>query len=167
MSLDEEGLAREVTAFLQRVQREDTHHTFEHPEDWDSLSMEEKAYLIVEDKAVKLMELQCQGRVTGQQEAGNTTNHESGPLYRKPDNLGEGAINLDKIPRPARRYDPSNYTRRMQAEDMKNAKAFLQQGPLTVARIEKFDLWKKDILQATQSVNLTEQEHWATINKII
>ena len=48
--------------------------------------MEEKAYLIVEDKAVKLMELQCQGRVTGQQEAGNTTNHESGPPDRKLDN---------------------------------------------------------------------------------
>ena len=50
---------------------------------------------------------------------------------------------------------------------MKNAKTFLQQGPLMAAGIEKFDLWKKDILQATRSVNLTEQEHWTTINRII
>ena len=50
---------------------------------------------------------------------------------------------------------------------MKNAKMFLQQGPLTAAGIEKFDLWKKDILQATRSVNLMEQEHWTTINRII
>ena len=55
----------------------------------------------------------------------------------------------------------------MQAEDMKNAEAFLQQGPLMAAGIDKFDLWKNDILQATQSVSLTEQEHWATINKVI
>ena len=60
--------------------------------------MEEKAYLIIEDKAVKLMELQCQGRVTGQQEAGNTTNHESSPPDRKLDNFEEGSINLEDIP---------------------------------------------------------------------
>ena len=45
--------------------------------------MEEKAYLIIKGKAVKPMELQCQGRVTGQQEAGNSTNHESSSPYRK------------------------------------------------------------------------------------
>ena len=55
----------------------------------------------------------------------------------------------------------------MQAEDMKNAKTFLQQGPLTAAGIEKFDLWREDILQATQSVNLTAWEHWTTINRFI
>ena len=55
----------------------------------------------------------------------------------------------------------------MQAEDMKNAKTFLQQGPLTVAGIEKFDLWKEDILRAMRSVILTEQEHWTTINRLI
>ena len=69
--------------------------------------MEEKAYLIIENKAAKLMELQCQGRVTGQQEAGNTTNHESGPPDRKLDILGEGSINLEDIPGPVRRYDPN------------------------------------------------------------
>ena len=126
--------------------------------------MQEKANLIVADKAVKLMELQCQGSATGHQETGNTTNHESGPPDRKPKNLGgdantdvaippihvtntrEEAINLDGIPGPARRYDPNYYAQKMQAEDMKNAKTFLQQGPLTAAGIEKFDLWKKDIL---------------------
>ena len=55
----------------------------------------------------------------------------------------------------------------MQAEDMKNAKTFLQQGPLTAAGIEKFDLWREDILRAMWSVNLTEQEHWTTINRFI
>ena len=43
---------------------------------------------------------------------------------------------------------------------MKNAKTFLQQGPLMVAGIEKFDLCKEDILR---SVMLTEQEHWTII----
>ena len=108
--------------------------------------MQEKANLIVAVKAVKLMELQCQRSVTGHQETGNTTIHESGPPVRKPKNLGgdantfvafppiqmtntrEGAINLDGIPEPARRYDPNYYARKMQAEDMKNAKTFLQQG---------------------------------------
>ena len=123
--------------------------------------MQEKAYLIVADKAVKHIELQCQGSVTGQQETGNITNHESGSLDRKPNNLrGDanmdvaippiqaintrgGAINLDGIPGPARRYDPNYYARKMQAEYMENAKTFLQQGPLTAARIEKFYLCKR------------------------
>ena len=61
----EECLARGVMAFLPRVQWGDTHPTFEHPEDWDSLSVQEKANLIVADKAVKLMELQCRGSATG------------------------------------------------------------------------------------------------------
>ena len=68
--------------------------------------MEEKAYLIIKDKAVKLMELQCQGRVTGQQEAGNTTNHESSPPDRKLDNLGEGSINLEENQETVRHYNP-------------------------------------------------------------
>ena len=50
---------------------------------------------------------------------------------------------------------------------MKNAKTFLQQGPLMAARIEKFDLCKEDILRATWSVMLTEQEHWTIINRLI
>ena len=50
---------------------------------------------------------------------------------------------------------------------MKNAKTFLQQGPLMAAGIEKFDLCKEDILRATRSVMLTEQEHWTIINRLI
>ena len=57
-----------------------------------------------------------------------------------------GAINLEGNPEPARHYDLEYYAQKMQAEDMKNAKTFLQQGPLMAARIEKFDLWKEDIL---------------------
>ena len=55
----------------------------------------------------------------------------------------------------------------MRAEDMKNSKTFLQQGPLTAAGIEKFDLWREDIVRATRSVNLTARAHWATINWFI
>ena len=55
----------------------------------------------------------------------------------------------------------------MQAEDMKNAKQFLQQGLLTAAGIEKFDLWRDDIMRAARSVNLMEQAYWATINRFI
>ena len=87
----EECLARGVMEFLPRVRWEDTHPTFEHPEDWDSLSVQEKANLIVADKAVKLMELQCWGSATGHQKTGITTNHESGPPDRKPKNLGGDA----------------------------------------------------------------------------
>ena len=52
-------LASEVTAFIPRVQGEETNPTFEHPEDWDSLSLQEKAHLILANKAVKLMGLLC------------------------------------------------------------------------------------------------------------
>ena len=55
----------------------------------------------------------------------------------------------------------------MQAEDMKNAKLFLQHGPLSAATIEKFDQWRDDIMRAICLVNLTEQAHWATINRLI
>ena len=55
----------------------------------------------------------------------------------------------------------------MQGEDMKNAKQFLQMGPLSAATIEQFDQWRDDILRAALSVNLTEQAHWAKINRLI
>ena len=66
---------------------------------------------------------------------------------------------------PAGQYDQAFCTRRMQAEDMKNAKLFLQYGPLSAATIEKFDQWRDDIMRAARSVNLMEQAHWATINR--
>ena len=50
---------------------------------------------------------------------------------------------------------------------MKNAKTFLQQGPLMAAGIEKFNLWKEHLLPAMRSVMLTEQEHWTTIKRLI
>ena len=68
---------------------------------------------------------------------------------------------------PAGQYDQAFCSRKMQAEDMKNAKQFLQQGPLTAAGIENFDQWRADIMRATRSVNLTEPAHWATINRLI
>ena len=62
-------LASDATAFIPRVQEEETNPTFEHPEDWDSLSLQEKAHLILADKAVKLMGLLCREKVTRQQES--------------------------------------------------------------------------------------------------
>ena len=53
------------------------------------------------------------------------------------------------------------------AEDLKNAKFFLQQGLLTAETLDNFDLWKEDIVRAVKSVSLTGPEHWATINQLI
>ena len=50
---------------------------------------------------------------------------------------------------------------------MKNAKLFLQYGPLSAATIEKFDQWRDDIMRAARLINLTEPAHWATINRLI
>ena len=55
----------------------------------------------------------------------------------------------------------------MQSDDMKNAKTFLQYGPLSAATIETFDQWREDLMRAARSVNLTEPAHWATINHLI
>ena len=68
---------------------------------------------------------------------------------------------------PAGQYNQAFCTRRMQAEDMKNTKLFLQYGPLSAATIEKFDQWRDDIMRAARSVNLTEPAHWATINRFM
>ena len=68
---------------------------------------------------------------------------------------------------PGGQYDQAFCSRKMQAEDMKNTKTFLQQGPLTAAGIEKFDLWRDDIMRAARLVNLKERVHWATINRFI
>ena len=87
----ENYLLRDGTAFLPRIQQEETNPTFKHPENWDSLSFQEKANLIITDKAVKLMELQCHGSVTRHQESENITNHGSGLLDKKPSILGREA----------------------------------------------------------------------------
>ena len=76
-----------------------------------------------------------------------------------------GAVPMGR--EPAGQYDQAFCARKMQAEDMKNTKTFLQQGPLMAAGIEKFDLWREDIVRATRLVNLTERAHWAMINRLI
>ena len=48
-----------------------------------------------------------------------------------------------------RQFDPGHWKRKLQAEDMKNAKSFLQKGPLSTEDIEHFDTWKKDLIRAT------------------
>ena len=53
------------------------------------------------------------------------------------------------------------------AEDLKNAKLFLQQGVLTAETLDNIDLWKEDIVRAIKSVLLTGPEHWATVNQLI
>ena len=67
----------------------------------------------------------------------------------------------------AGQYPPEFLARRMQSDDMKNAKTFLQYGPLSAATIETFDQWREDLMRAARSVNLTEPAHWATINRLI
>ena len=67
----------------------------------------------------------------------------------------------------AGQYSPEFLARRMQADDMKTDKLFLQYGPLSAATIEKFDQWREAIMRAARSVNLTEPIHWATINCLI
>ena len=87
-------LVRGVMAFLPRMQREEANPTFKHPENWDSLSFQEKANLILADKAVKLMELLCRGSVTRHQESENITNQGSNLLDQKHSILG-GEANTD------------------------------------------------------------------------
>ena len=65
------------------------------------------------------------------------------------------------------RYDQAYLARKMQADDMKNAKAFLQYKALSASSLEKFDRWKDDILKATRSVDLSGPTHWSTINRLI
>ena len=55
----EDILARDAKAFIPRVQEEEANPTFEHPEDWSCLTLQEKAHLILTDQAVKLMRQLC------------------------------------------------------------------------------------------------------------
>ena len=88
----ENHLARDSAAFIPRVQLEETNPTFKHPENWDSLSLQDKAKLIIADQAVKLMELQCHKNTTRHQEDGEFTKHGAGLPDKKPSNLGGEAI---------------------------------------------------------------------------
>ena len=69
----EDILASDATAFIPRVQEEETNPTFEHPEDWNCFSLQEKVHLILADQAVKLMRLLCQEEVTRPPESENCT----------------------------------------------------------------------------------------------
>ena len=57
---EEDILARDAKAFIPRVQEEETNPTFKHPEDWNCLTLQEKAHLILTDQAIKLMRQLCQ-----------------------------------------------------------------------------------------------------------
>ena len=55
----EDHLMRDSATFILKVWLEETNPTFKHPENWDSLGLQDKAKLIIADQAVKLLELQC------------------------------------------------------------------------------------------------------------
>ena len=119
----EDYLSRNVTIFLPRIQREEINPTFKHPENWDHLSFQEKANLIIANKAVKLMELQCRGSVIGHQESKNITNHGSGFPDKKPSTLG-GEPNTDVgIPliQPTTSNEEDNYRIRYDEYQLQSA----------------------------------------------
>ena len=64
-------------------------------------------------------------------------------------------------------YPLEYMARRMQLDNMKNAKTFLQYSPLSAATLETFNQWREDLVRAARLVNLTEPAHWATINHLI
>ena len=55
----EDHLTRYIAAFIPKVRLEETNPTFQHPENWDSFGLQDKAKSIIADQAVKLLELQC------------------------------------------------------------------------------------------------------------
>ena len=55
----EDHLMRDSATFIPKVWLEETNPTFKHPENWDSLGLQDKAKLIIADQAVKLLEFQC------------------------------------------------------------------------------------------------------------
>ena len=67
----EDILVSDAKAFIPRVQEEETNPTFEHPEDWNCFSLQEKAHLILTDQAVKLMRQLCQEEDTRPPESEN------------------------------------------------------------------------------------------------
>ena len=65
------------------------------------------------------------------------------------------------------RYDQAYLERKMQADDLRNAKSFLQNEVLSATTLDKFKEWKEDIIKATRSVDLYGQAHWSVINRLI
>ena len=58
-------------------------------------------------------------------------------------------------PKAARPADPQYWARKTQAENLKNAKLFLQQGLLKAESLNNFDIWMEDIVRSVKSVSLT------------
>ena len=54
----EDYLVRGITAFLLRINQEEKNPTFEHPDNWNQLNLQEKANLIIIDNIIKLVDLQ-------------------------------------------------------------------------------------------------------------
>ena len=50
----EDYLIRGIIAFLPRIEQEEAKPTFEHPENWNQLNLQEKANLIILDNIIKL-----------------------------------------------------------------------------------------------------------------
>ena len=50
----EDYLARDIIAFLLKIEKEDMNPTFEHPENWNQLNLPEKAHLIILENIIKL-----------------------------------------------------------------------------------------------------------------
>ena len=50
----EDYLTRGIIAFLPRIEKEEANPTFEHPENWNRLNLQEKANLIILDNIIKL-----------------------------------------------------------------------------------------------------------------
>ena len=55
---------RGITAFLLRIKKEETNPTFEHPDNWNQLNLQEKANLIIIDNIIKLVDLQDRESIT-------------------------------------------------------------------------------------------------------
>ena len=101
----EDILARDAKAFIPRVQEEEANPTFEHPEDWSCLTLQEKAHLILTDQAVKLMRQLCQGGNNGPPESVNCagqisiTPHVASEMAGKVGGGCEGRTYISQTPR--------------------------------------------------------------------
>ena len=60
--------------------------------------------------------------------------------------MAGGESSRDGSGEAARALDSAYWTRKTQAEDLKNAKAFLQRELLSTEGIDHFDAWKEDII---------------------
>ena len=66
-----------------------------------------------------------------------------------------------------RRFDPGHWKRKVQAQAMKGAMAYMQKGPLRAEDIEHFDAWKQDLILAIEVAALQGRKHWAMVNRLI